>query len=96
MVAQYAPDYSMGALAMDDTAHHNLFSSYFKSGLQPVSPSNGRSVDGLLDWVTGQGFCTTHTWFYLAGNHNLVSALRHELRALGFLSSQIRVKGFWS
>jgi NADPH-dependent ferric siderophore reductase len=86
----------MGAVTIADGNHRRLFSDYFRSPLEPVADSSNNGYESLVRWVNGQGFCTPHTYFYLAGNHNLVSNLRRSLRGQGFNTSHIKVKGFWS
>ncbi|MGF7037739.1 hypothetical protein [Mucilaginibacter lappiensis] len=79
------------AVLLSEVKHHGLLRAYFGSGLQVVG-----SRGALSDWVGAQGYCAEHTSFYLAGNDTLVSQLRTLLKTLGYLSRQIRVKGFWS
>jgi len=85
-----------GAVAMADDNHRSLFPEYFRSPLQPIANTDSTGHERLMTWVGEQGFCADHTYFYLAGNHNMVSGLRKSLREEGFHSGHIKVKGFWS
>jgi NADPH-dependent ferric siderophore reductase len=86
----------MGAVTIPNGNHRRLFGEYFRSPLEPVPVSGNDSYERLMNWVSGQGFCADHTYFYLAGNNQLVSSLRRSLRELGFNASHIKVKGFWN
>ena len=86
----------VGAIAIGNEGHRNEFSQYFKSQLEPLAREDEYGIDSLISWVKLQGFCSEHTYFYLAGNNTLVSQLRRSLKQLGYLPDQIMVKGFWS
>lgn len=78
-----------GAVLLDSPHTGQLFRDYFRS---PVNTVTNR--EELVQWLTTQGYCTAHTWFYLAGNQYLVTELRRLLKNLGH--PHIRVKAFWS
>jgi len=85
-----------GAVSFKEAAHRRFFEEEFRSPLIALAPNGTIGHESLLRWVSTQGFCIAHTIFYLAGNDNLVSKLRSTLKDQGFLSNQIKVKGFWS
>jgi len=85
-----------GAITMADGAHRTAFSQYFNTPLVPVSRNDHYGSGSLIRWVQDQGFCTEHTYFYLAGNEGLVIQLRRSLKEMGYMASRIKVKGFWS
>jgi NADPH-dependent ferric siderophore reductase len=85
-----------GAIVISDAEHRNLFGEYFRSPLMPLARHNAEDCDQLFHWVMAQQYCVAHTVFYLAGNEKTVSKLRRLLKDQGYLSGQIKVKGFWS
>lgn len=52
------------------------------------------TLEEMAGWIVKQGYCTAHTWFYLIGNNQMVTALRRQLKSMGH--AHIQVKGFWS
>ena len=86
----------IGAIAIGNKGQRDEFSQYFKSPLEPLARKDDYGVESLVSWVKLQGFCSAHTYFYLAGNNTLVSQLRRSLKELGYPPDQIMVKGFWS
>ncbi|WP_214070084.1 siderophore-interacting protein [Mucilaginibacter sp. dw_454] len=78
-----------GAVVLDNPHAGHLFQDYFRSALTILS-----SPDELTGWLAAQGYCTTHTRFYLTGHNGLVAVMRRSLKNLGH--SNFKVKGFWS
>ena len=78
-----------GAVLLDNPLTGQLFKDYFSS---PVSIMT--NLDELSCWLKEQGYCNPHTWFYVAGNQELVAELCRLLKSMGLLN--VRVKGFWS
>ena len=77
------------AVILDDPMAGSLQNEYFNS---PIHIHSSRHA--LSNWLKDQGYCTTHTWFYLNGNQQMVIEVRRLLKSLGH--NNIRVKGFWS
>jgi len=86
----------MGLVSMVCGTHREAFSRYFKSPLETIARDDAYGIENMVRWVKEQGFCNTHTYFYLAGNDTMVSQLRRALKGLGYFPHQIRVKGFWA
>jgi len=78
-----------GAVLLDNQPTKQQFHDYFHSPVRTLS-----NRDELAEWLLAQNYCTTHTWFYLTGNNDMVSQMRRSLRNTGH--TNIRVKGFWS
>ncbi|KQM71459.1 hypothetical protein ASE74_23470 [Pedobacter sp. Leaf216] len=78
-----------GAVLLPNLNCGKLLSEYFSVSLNTLT-----TVTEITDWLLKQGYCTTHTWFYLVGNHHFVTKLRKLLKSLGH--ANIRIKGFWS
>ena len=82
------------------TSTHEGFLSdlknHFDSPIEPVLSDQGGGLKSLENWVKLQGFCDTHTRFYITGNNQLVNGLRQKLKSMGYLPKHIKVKGFWS
>ncbi|MFD2872147.1 hypothetical protein ACFS5N_06695 [Mucilaginibacter ximonensis] len=78
-----------GAAFLPDRTQRKLFSEYFRSPVQILS-----NVGEVQDWINEQGYCASHSHFYLTGHNGLVSKIRRQLKNIGH--QQIKVKGFWS
>ncbi len=85
-----------GAALLPEPEHQWQLKDYFRSALQAVVSEGPDGSLSLLEWVRELGCCTEHTVFYLAGNNQMVGRLRSLLKADGYGSAQIKVKGFWS
>ena len=77
-----------GAVLLDSVQTGQLFDDYFNL---PVSTLT--NYDDLASWLVKKDYHSTRTWFYLTGNHELVTGLRRLLKNLGY--PNMRVKGFW-
>lgn len=84
-----------GSVLLNEQSHLKFFQESFGPCLQPIERLDEVGNESLLQWVIAQKFHPDQTVFYIVGNHRLVSKLRRSLKECGFLSSQIKVKGFW-
>lgn len=77
-----------GAVLLESLHTGQLFNDYFNL---PVSTLT--NYDDLANWLVKKDYHNGRTWFYLTGNHQLVTGLRRLLKSLGY--PNMRVKGFW-
>jgi NADPH-dependent ferric siderophore reductase len=85
-----------GAVVMGNDGHRSQFREFFRSPLQTVKRDDTYGHHSLIQWVIDQQYALENTVFYLTGNNIMVSQMKRMLRLLGYSSSQIKTKGFWS
>jgi len=78
-----------GAVLLNSPGAGQLFKDYFDSPVTILTNYNE-----MAGWLMTEGFCTTHTSFYLSGNHGLVKPLHKVLKTLGHTKVQISDSGF--
>ncbi|MBB6274101.1 hypothetical protein HDF26_004574 [Pedobacter cryoconitis] len=76
-----------GAVLLENRHTGQLFKEYFSSPVSALA-----NFDEMAFWLKEQGYCNRHTWFYLAGNKELVAGLYRLLKSMGLIN--VRVKGF--
>lgn len=85
-----------GAILLADQNHRKSFGEYFRSPLQTLPRNDVYGHHSLIQWVMEQQYDIENAFFYLAGNHTMVSELRKLLKHLGYPSGHIQAQGFWS
>ncbi|MDR3681775.1 MAG: SIP domain-containing protein [Flavipsychrobacter sp.] len=82
-----------GAIVITRAAHRTEFNAYYPDlNLHTLSAEDG-STQALARWLEYHGI--DNDMVFLAGNVHMVTALRQQLRVMGYSSKQIDAQGFW-
>ncbi len=85
--------YIEGAIVIPRVAHRTEFNAYYPDlNLHTLSAEDG-STQALARWMEYRGI--DNDMVFLAGNVHMVTALRQQLRVMGYGSKQIDAQGFW-